>query len=145
MHKFTTRFLSLSLCAIVMNTNKSHEYRAYDERCTRLLGENLVRFAGVIDEEGRLLAGGFDPAISPLERDEERLRSFMKFISKITISNKHDDSLGPVNYIAIRRDRAVLVSFPFPVSHVLLLVSVEPTADIEKISSHIVSTFSGVI
>lgn len=127
-----------------MGGNGGHEYRAYDERCTRLLGENLVRFAGVIDSDGRLVAGGFDPGISPLERDEERLRSFMKFVSRITISNDHDDSLGPVNYIAIRRDRAVLVSFPFPISRVLLLVSVEPKADIEKISSHIVEIFSGV-
>ena len=127
-----------------MTSDKSHEYRAYDERCTRLLDENLVRFAGVIDADGRLLAGGFDPAISPLERNEERLRSFMKFISKITISNEHVDTLGPVNYIAIRRDRAVLVSFPFPLSKVLLLVSVDPKADIEQISSHIVEIFSGI-
>lgn len=127
-----------------MSADKSHEYRAYDERCTRLLEEDLVRFAGVIDDGGRLLAGGFDPAISPLERDETRLQSFMKFISKITISNEHDDSLGSVNYIAIRRDRAVLVSFPFPVSRVLLLVSVEPRADIETISSNIVEIFSGM-
>ncbi len=127
-----------------MSADKSHEYRSYDERCKRLLSQDLVRFAGIIDDEGRLLAGGFDPAISPLERDEERLRSFMKFISKITIGNAHDDSLGSVNYVAIRRDRAVLVSFPFPVSHVLLLVSVEPRADIEKISSSIVDIFSGL-
>lgn len=127
-----------------MGADKSDEYRAYDERCTRLLAQNLVRFAGVIDDEGRLLAGGFDPAISPLERNEESLRSFMRFVSKITISDKHDDSLGHVNYIAIRRDRAVLVSFPFPVSRVLLLVSVEPSADIEDISASIVEIFSGM-
>lgn len=127
-----------------MSADKSHEYRAYDERCTRLLKQDLVRFAGVIDDGGRLVAGGSDPEISPLERDEESLRSFMKFISKITISNEHDDSLGPVNYIAIRRDRVVLVSFPFPLSRVLLLVSVEPEADIEKISADIVEIFSGM-
>ena len=127
-----------------MARGDGHEYRAYDARCERLLGEDLVRFAGVIDAEGRLVAGGFSRDISPLERDEERLRSFMKFISRITISNEHDDSLGPVNYIAVRRDRAVLVSFPFPVSSVLLLVSAEPEVDIESMASRIVELFSGV-
>lgn len=114
----------------------------YAQKCKKLLGEPEIRFAGIVNAEGKLIAGGFKDGITPHENDETRLQSFLEFVSRASIRKEHDDSLGPINYLAARRDKAVLVSFPFPVTRVLLLVSAEPTANIEKLAEKVVDLFT---
>jgi len=116
----------------------------YDEKCKKLLDEKEIRFAGIINEDGKLISGGFKEDLTPLEADETKLQSFMEFVSKVSIRKEFDQSLGPINYLAARRDKAVLVSFPFPVSKILLLISAEPTADIENLATKVVDIFTGV-
>ncbi len=116
----------------------------YDEKCKKLLDEKEIRFAGIINEYGKLISGGFKEGLTPLEDDETKLQSFMEFVSKVSIRKEFDESLGPINYLAARRDKAVLVSFPFPVSKILLLISAEPTADIENLATKVVDIFTGV-
>ena len=114
----------------------------YDEKCKKLLDEKEIRFAGIINEDGKLISGGFKEGLTPLEDDETKLQSFMEFVSKVSIRKEFDESLGPINYLAARRDKAVLVSFPFPVSKILLLISAEPTADIENLATKVVDIFT---
>jgi len=116
----------------------------YDEKCKKLLNEKEIRFAGIINEDGKLISGGFKEGLTPLEDDEKKLQSFMEFVSKVSIRKEFDESLGPINYLAARRDKAVLVSFPFPVSKILLLISAEPTADIENLATKVVDIFTDV-
>ena len=116
----------------------------YDEKCKKLLDEKEIRFAGIINEYGKLISGGFKEGITPLEDDETKLQSFMEFVSKVSIRKEFDESLGPINYLAARRDKAVLVSFPFPVSKILLLISAEPTADIENLAAKVVDIFTDI-
>jgi len=116
----------------------------YDENCKKLLDEKEIRFAGIINEYGKLISGGFKEGLTPLEDDETKLQSFMEFVSKVSIRKEFDESLGPINYLAARRDKAVLVSFPFPVSKILLLISAEPTADIENLAAKVVDIFTDV-
>ena len=115
----------------------------YDEKCKKLLDEKEIRFAGIINEYGKLISGGFKEGLTPLEDDETKLQSFMEFVSKVSIRKEFDESLGPINYLAARRDKAVLVSFPFPVSKILLLISAEPTVDIENLAAKVVDIFTG--
>lgn len=116
----------------------------YDEKCKRLFEEDTIRFAGILDEKGAIISGGFKPGLTPLETDEVKLKSFMEFVSKTSIRKEFDQSLGPINYLAARRDKAVLISFPFPVSRITLLISAEPSANIEILAAHVVEIFSGV-
>nr|AFD03298.1 hypothetical protein [uncultured archaeon W4-93a] len=116
----------------------------YDENCKKLLDEKEIRFAGIINEYGKLISGGFKEGLTPLEDNETKLQSFMEFVSKVSIRKEFDESLGPINYLAARRDKAVLVSFPFPVSKILLLISAEPTADIENLAAKVVDIFTDV-
>ncbi len=116
----------------------------YDDKCERLLQEDEVRFAAIINEQGTLISGGFKKGLVPLEGDETKLKSFMEFVSSISIRKEFDESLGPINYLAARRDKAVLVSFPFPVSKIILLISANPSVDIEKIAKKVVDIFSGI-
>ena len=116
----------------------------YDEKCKKLLDEKEIRFAGIINEGGKLISGGFKKDITPLEDDETKLRSFIEFVSKVSIRKDYDQTLGPINYLAARRDKAVLVSFPFPVSKILLLISAEPTVNIENLATKVVGIFTDI-
>ncbi len=119
-------------------------YQAYDDKCKKLLEEEEIRFAGIINEVGTLVSGGFKKEIIPLEDDEAKLKSFMEFVSKVSIRKEYDESLGRINYLAARRDKAVLVSFPFPVSKFVLLISANPSVDIERLATRVVDIFSGI-
>jgi len=116
----------------------------YDEKCKSLLTEPEIRFAGIIDKEGNLVVGGFKEGLVPYENDETKLQAFYNFVSKASIRKEFDESLGPINYIAARRDKAVLVSFPFPISQILLLISAEPTINIENLAQKVVEIFTKV-
>ena len=116
-------------------------YSIYDIRCKDLLEEEDIRFAGMVDKDGRLVGGGFKKGIIPLESDEENLESILRFMSEMSLRNEYDASLGPINYLVFRRDKAVLFTFPFPLSSVFLLVSAEPNVDGEKITKKITRVF----
>ena len=116
----------------------------FNKKCLHLQSEPEIRFAGIVDKDGKLVAGGFKQGIAPHEGDETRLKSFLEFVSKASIRKEYDESLGPINYLAARRDKAVLVSFPFPITQVLLLISAEPTANIETLAKRVVEIFTDV-
>jgi hypothetical protein len=118
--------------------------KLYSEKCSQLLKEPEIRFAGIVDKDGTLIAGGFKEGLVPYEGDETRLHAFLEFVSKASIRKEYDQSLGPINYIAARRDKAVLVSFPFPISQILLLISAEPSANIENLAKKVVKIFTNV-
>ena len=124
-------------------TTTSSDLQIYNDKCNQLLAEPVIRFAGMLNDEGTLISGGFKEGLVPLEKDEDKLKSFMEFVSKASIRKEFDQSLGPINYLAARRDKAVLVSFPFPITKIVLLISAEPTVDIEKLAQKVVEIFSG--
>jgi hypothetical protein len=118
--------------------------KLYNEKCTQLLIEPEIRFAGIVDKHGKLVSGGFKEGLIPYENDETKLQSFFEFVSKASIRKEFDESLGPINYIAARRDKAVLVSFPFPITQILLLISAEPSVNIENLAKKVVEIFTNV-
>ncbi len=127
-----------------MGSDQSSRFRLYAAKCQELLEDPDVRFAGIIDDRGQLVSGGFKESITPYEADETRLHAFMEFVSRITIRKEYDQSLGPINYLAARRNRVVLMSFPFPITKIVLLVSAEPNVDIEDLASRVTKAFAGV-
>ena len=124
-----------------MITKQNTKFHSYDSRCKDLLDLDEIRFAGIINEDGELVSGGFKQGLMPLENDEIKLKSFMEFVSKISLRKEYDNSLGPINYLAARRDKVVLISFPFPLSRFLLLISAEPSVNIENLASKVIKIF----
>ena len=117
----------------------------YRKKCLKLLAEPEIRFAGIVDKTGNVMAGGFKEGLVPHEGDETRLQSFLEFVSKASIRTEYDESLGPINYLAARRDKVVLVSFPFPITNILLLISAESSANIESLATKVVEIFTDII
>ena len=127
-----------------MSEQSDSSLQLYDEKCKNLLKEPEIRFAGIVNISGNLVLGGFKEGITPYENDETKLQAFYNFVSKASIRKEFDESLGPINYIAARRDKAVLISFPFPLSQILLLISAEPNVNIEDLAKKVVEIFTNV-
>ena len=130
-------FLSLNHGKMVMSTQKekTEEYLIFDQKCTMLLQEGEIRFAGFINSMGRLVAGGFKEGITPLEDEAERQKMYMELALRVSMRKDFDYSLGPVKYTASRRQKAVMISFP--INSNVLLISTEPTVDIDKLANKI--------
>ena len=121
----------------------NHNSEVFEPRCKEIQHHNGVRFAAIIDKDGNKIAGGFTEGVSPYEGDENNLHDFYKFAVDITLRTDHlSNSLGNLNYIASRRDRVILISFPFPISSNILLISAEPGLDIENLALDVVKIFS---
>ena len=121
-----------------MNTQleKTSEYWIYDQKCKRLLQEDEIRFAGLINSMGRLVAGGFKPEITPIVDDAERQKMCMELALRVSMRKEFDYSLGPVKYTASRREKAVMISFP--INSNVLLVSTEPDVDIDMTAKKVI-------
>ena len=116
----------------------------YESRCIEVNNQDGVRFAAIIDNDCNKIAGGFREGVIPYEGDEKKLHDFYKFAVEISLrTDSYSTSLGALNYIASRRDKVILISFPFPVTTNILLISAEPGLDIEKLAENVVKIFSG--
>jgi hypothetical protein len=80
-----------------------------------------IRFAGVINERGRLVAGGMKENVEPLEseKDDEMIRVKMR--------KEFDKQLGPVNFAMASRERALAISVI--INDDILYVVSEPDTD----------------
>ena len=120
-----------------------HNSETFEPRCKEVQYHSGVRFAAIIDKDGNKIAGGFTEGVSPYEGAENNLHDFYKFAVDISLRTDHlSDSLGHLNYIASRRDKVILISFPFPISSNILLISAEPGLDIENLALDVVKIFS---
>ena len=130
-------FLCYNIESLAMSTQKekTDEYWLFDQKCRNLLQDDAIRFAGCINSMGRLVAGGFKDGIKPLEDEAERQKMYMELALRVSMRKDFDYSLGPVKYSASRRQNAVMISFP--INSNVLLVSAEPTVDIDKFANKI--------
>jgi len=71
-------------------SNSDAEMKLYDDKCAQLQQESEIRFAGIVDKDGQLIAGGFKEGLIPHESDETRLQAFLEFVSKTSIRKEYD-------------------------------------------------------
>ena len=108
---------------------KSNEYYLFDQKCQNLLKEPEIRFAGLINPMGHLVAGGMKNGMKPLEDDADMRKLYMELILRVSTRQEFDQSLGEVEYSASRRKKAVVMSFP--IDNKVLLVSANTDVDID--------------
>jgi len=125
----------------VMSQSESQpiEYSVFQKKCELLLQQPQIRFAGLINHMGNLVAGGFKEGITPLEDKAERRKMYMELVLRVSTRKEFDYSLGPVQYSASRRINAVMLSFP--VNNKVLMVSAEPSVNIDDIAKTIMKLF----
>jgi len=108
--------------------------------CEKLLQEPEIRFAGIINPMGNLIAGGFKKGVKPLEDEVDRRKMYMELVLRVTTRREFDYCLGPVKYSASRREKVVTLSFPLGGN--VLLVSANPDVEIDKTAAKIMKICS---
>ena len=94
--------------------------------------DSKVRFAGVINSRGRLVAGGM---ISSKKRLGDRIRDemlYMELALRVKMRREFDDDLGKVKFSMSFREKLIVMSFPM--KNDILMISMERKTQFEKIA-----------
>ena len=104
----------------------------YDELCERVKKvDPKVRFAGVINSKGRLVAGGMVSSKKRLgdRKDDEML--YMELALRVKMRSEFDDDLGKVKFSLSFREKLIVMSFPM--KNDVLFVSLDKKMSFDKI------------
>ncbi|TLX82967.1 MAG: hypothetical protein E6L00_02280 [Thaumarchaeota archaeon] len=113
----------------------------YEKFCKKVLElDSKIRFAGMINEKGRLFAGGMREGLKPLEdtKDDEML--FMELVLRTKMRHEFDHVLGSVKFAMSYRERAIVMSFT--VDENVLLKSTEQGFDFTNVPFKILKILS---
>lgn len=83
----------------------------------------MIRFVGLINDKGHLVAGGMTEGKKPLEDTKKDEMLYMELALRVRMRQEFDTELGPVKFALSYRDRVIVLSFP--VGKEILLVSAE--------------------
>ncbi len=100
----------------------------YTKICNSILGiDSKIRFAGVINERGHLVAGGMKENTEPLESEKDDEMIFMELALRVKMRREFDTQLGPVNFAMASRERILAISVL--INDDIVYVVAEPDAD----------------
>ncbi len=86
-----------------------------------------IRFAGVINERGRLVAGGMKENIKSLEDERDDEMIFMELALRVKMRKEFDEQLGTVKFAMALRERILAISVL--INDDILYAVFEPDAD----------------
>lgn len=109
----------------------SSQISVYQNICNKVCSEPKIRFCGIINLMGKLLAGGFQDGIKPLNNEEDRQMWYMQSALEMSMKKEFGSNLGDVNYVVSYRDNVTLINIPIQ-NHVVL-ISTERNANITEI------------
>ncbi|HSA72486.1 MAG TPA: DUF6659 family protein [Nitrososphaeraceae archaeon] len=97
--------------------------------------DEKIRFVGIIDEMGKLIAGDMKKGLSSLERDDGSIRLYLGYAINNVLRRDFDNVFGKVLYTFSERQKIKLLTIPMADN--LLLVSMDISSNhaelIEKI------------
>jgi 3-methyladenine DNA glycosylase/8-oxoguanine DNA glycosylase len=115
---------------------KKFDVNEYKKKCQEILDDVEIRFAGLLDENGSVLAGGSKPGMD-IRLSAEQLNSVCKELaSRVAKRKKLDTELGHVKYSASRREHVVIMSFP--IFEKVVMVVAESNVNIDRLAFRII-------
>ena len=105
----------------ITSVDKIHDYFKLCSDVKEL--EPKIRFTGVINDRGRLVAGGMKEGVEPFESKKEDEILFMELALKVKMRKEFDKQLGLVNFAMSQREKALAMSFPIGNSDTLYVLA----------------------
>lgn len=100
----------------------------WEELCNKIFSINSkIRFVGILDDNGKLLAGGMKEGVKQLEDEISQKRLFHQIAIKKEMTTMFDKIYGKVKYIFANREKVQLLTFY--TYDKILLVSLEVDLD----------------
>ena len=89
-----------------MTLEMSGKIYDYPQICASVMQiDSKIRFAGVINERGRLVGGGMRENVEPLENEKDDEMIFMELALRVKMRKEFDRSLGKVRYVHVEREK----------------------------------------
>ena len=105
----------------------------YENMCTIVQKiDSKIRFAGVINSKGRLVAGGMVPTKKRLGDRKRDEMLYMELALRVKMRREFDDDLGKVKFSMSFREKLIVMSFPM--KNDVLMVSMERKTQFEQIA-----------
>jgi len=105
----------------------------YENICTLVQKiDSKIRFAGVINSKGRLVAGGMAASKTRLGDRKRDEMLYMELALRVKMRSELDDDLGKVKFSMSFREKLIVMSFPM--KNDILMVSMERKTLFEKIA-----------
>ena len=105
----------------------------YETLCTLVQKiDSKVRFAGLINSKGRLIAGGMAPSKKRLGDRKRDEMLYMELALRVKMRREFDDDLGKVKFSMSFREKLIVMSFPMKDD--VLMVSMERKTQFEQIA-----------
>jgi hypothetical protein len=105
----------------------------FEESCQSMLNHKSIHFAGVIDNMGNLVSGGFKRNVPSLIPDKDSRIMYTNHALDYAMKKDFDNTLGNIEYTSSKRKNALMINIPF--GNHLILISAEPNSSAEQIVS----------
>ncbi len=125
-----------------MSSTTAEDIKKLDIACSELSNEPKIRHVGVINKLGKLIAGGFKDGTSPLLDPDKVAMTYMQLQLDFKMRQELDEVLGPIDYIASRRTKQLIISVP--IGEDLVIITAEPDADDKEIIKKAESLFDDI-
>ena len=104
-----------------------------DTFCVTMCSKQKIRFCGIINSMGHLVAGKFKDDIQPLDNDQQRQMLYMQSRLELSMKGEFNKHLGYVNYVVTYRDNVVIINIPSDTQKFHILISAERDVDVQEI------------
>jgi hypothetical protein len=92
--------------------------------------DRKIRYVGILDETGRLVAGGMRKGVSSLEPMSEDLRLMANLTIQLSTDKTWDRYFGTTQYTFIKRERVSIIVFH--IGDKVFLISTEPDFPLQQ-------------
>lgn len=114
-------------------------YSSYKEICKKILKLNpQIRFAGIINNNGRLVTGAAKDKIKFYVDDKNREMLFMEVALRTRMFGEFNFCMGPMNFSIHHRE--FLITMEFPIENGTIFVSAEKELNLNEIPFKIIET-----
>ena len=111
---------------------KENKYE-FEELCDKVFKiDDKVRSTRVINNKGKLEAGGMREGLKALEDSKKDEMLFMELSLRVQMRHEFDEEFGPVEFSLSYRGKIIVISFPMKENRVLL-VTTERQVDLGKV------------
>ena len=108
------------------------DVQCFEKLCDQIKNlDSKIRFAGVISEMGKIIAGGSKEGTKLLVDEREHEMLFMEVALRIRMRHEFNRQLGPVNFTISHRDKVVVMSMPF--DDKIMYVSADKELNLSKV------------
>jgi len=97
-----------------------------------------IRFAGIINYRGKLIAGGMITGKKALEDEKKDEMLFMELALRVKMRSEFNNDLGKVRFSMSLREKIIVMSFP--IESDILMITMEKNARFENISLKILKS-----